>query len=109
MGKIALVSLLLWLTSSSLIAQKLPVTLQLAAENMQERVVRGEPVDADQLIRVSSTSKRLLGIIASRTGKRKPAAGPTLAEYLAARAQTADAQPDEAADAADEPETADGL
>jgi hypothetical protein len=84
------------------------VTLQLAAENMQERVVRGEPVDADQLIRVSSTSKRLLGIIASHTGKRKPAAGPTLAEYLAARAQTADAQPDEAADAADEPETADG-
>jgi hypothetical protein len=61
------------------------VALQLQAERMQEAIVRGEPVDADQLIRVSSTSKRLLGIIADKTGKRKPAAGPTLAEYLAAK------------------------
>jgi hypothetical protein len=61
------------------------VALQLQAERMQAAIVRGETVDADQLIRVSSTSKRLLGIIASRTGKRKPAAGPTLAEYLAAK------------------------
>jgi hypothetical protein len=48
------------------------VALQLQAELMQAAIVRGEPVDADQLIRVSSTSKRLLGIIASRSGKRNP-------------------------------------
>jgi hypothetical protein len=56
--------------------------LQLQAEKMQEAFVQGQPVDADQLIRVSSTSKGLLGIIAGKTGKRKPAAGPTLQAYL---------------------------
>ena len=59
--------------------------LQLQAEKMQEAIVQGHPVDADQLIRVSSTSKRLLGIIAGKTGKRKPAAGPTLQDYLASK------------------------
>lgn len=79
---------------TSLVRQ--PVALQLQAERMQEAIVRGEPVDADQLIRVSSTSKRLLGIIASRTGKRKPAAGPTLQEYLAKRVQAAADAPEPA-------------
>jgi hypothetical protein len=50
------------------------VALQLQAERMQEQIVEGEPIDPDQLIRVSSTSKRLLGIIASRAGQRKPPA-----------------------------------
>ena len=61
------------------------VALQLQAERLQEMIVRGEAVDSDSLIRVSSTSKRLLSIIAAKTGKRKPAAGPTIADYLAAR------------------------
>jgi hypothetical protein len=67
--------------------------LQLQAEKMQEQIVKGEPVDAEQLIRVSSTSKRLLGIIAAKTGKRKPAPGPTLAEYLAAKQAEKGANP----------------
>jgi hypothetical protein len=36
-----------------------------------EQIVNGEPIDPDQLIRVSSTSKRLLGIIASRAVHRE--------------------------------------
>jgi hypothetical protein len=51
-----------------------------------EMIVRGEAVDSDALIRVSSTSKRLLSIIAAKTGKRKPAKGPTIGDYLARKA-----------------------
>jgi hypothetical protein len=75
------------------------VALQLQAERMQEMIVGGENVDADQLIRISSTSKRLLGIIASRTGKRKQPASLTLAEYLAAeQAEKPAAEPEAAED-----------
>jgi hypothetical protein len=62
------------------------VALQLQAERMQEAIVRGETVDADQLIRVSSTSKRLLEIIAKKTGKREPTKGQTLMDYLTRKA-----------------------
>ena len=58
------------------------VGLQLQAERMQGAIVRGEDVDSDALIRVSSTSKRLLAVIASKTGKRKPVR-QTLQDYLA--------------------------
>jgi hypothetical protein len=61
------------------------VALQLQAERMQAPIVRGELVDSDALIMVSRTSKRLRSIIASKTGKRKPATSPTLADYLAAK------------------------
>lgn len=61
------------------------VGLQLQAELMQAAIVRGEPVDSDALIRVSGTSKRLLAVIATKAGKRKPEK-PTLADHLAKRA-----------------------
>jgi hypothetical protein len=61
------------------------VTLTLRAEQMQGAVVRGEMVDSDQLIRLSSTSKRILSDIAAKAAKRKPAT-PTLADHLAKRA-----------------------
>ena len=59
------------------------VALQLEGEKLQERIVRGEDIDADQLIRISSTSKRLLSIIASKAGKRNPAAGPSVEDLFA--------------------------
>jgi len=62
------------------------VGLQLQAERMQGAIVRGEPVDSDALIRVSSTSKRLLAVIAAKAGKRKPTDKPNLKDYLAAKA-----------------------
>jgi hypothetical protein len=64
------------------------VALQLQAERMQEMIVRGgdnDVVDADQLIRISSTSKRLLSVIAAKSGQRQPVpTGPTLDELFAA-------------------------
>jgi hypothetical protein len=60
------------------------VALQMQAEAMQEAIVAGEKVDADLLIRVSSTSKRLLSIIAGKTGKRdEPAGGPSVEDLFA--------------------------
>jgi hypothetical protein len=58
--------------------------LQLQAERMQGAIVRGEVVDSDALIRISSTSKRLLGIIAGKAGKRtEPQGQDLLRDYLA--------------------------
>lgn len=59
--------------------------LTLRAEQLQAAIVRGEPVNNDELIRLSSTAKRLLEAIRAKAAKRKPAA-PTLQEHLAKRA-----------------------
>ena len=74
--------------------------LQLQAERMQGAIVRGEAVDSDALIRISSTSKRLLGIIAGKAGKRPEVQGPTLQEYLATKYANDDEADDTAADEA---------
>jgi hypothetical protein len=67
--------------------------LQLRAEQMQADIVNGKPVDSDALIRVSSTSKRILESIGARATKRKPAT-PTLQDHLRQRAaERADAGP----------------
>jgi hypothetical protein len=58
------------------------VGLQLLAERLQGQIVRGDVVDSDQLIRISSTSKRLLSIIASKTGQRQAASGPSLEDIF---------------------------
>jgi hypothetical protein len=69
------------------------VALQMQAEAMQQQILQGERVDADQLIRISSTSKRLLQIIAAKTGKRDPApAIPSLDELFAVDADEAGAE-----------------
>jgi len=62
--------------------------LTLRAEQLQGAIVRGEPISNDELVRISSTAKRLLETIRAKADKRKPA-GPTLQEYLAQRAQKA--------------------
>jgi hypothetical protein len=45
------------------------VALQMQAEAMQQQILQGESVDPDQLIRLSGTSKRLLGIIRGDRGQ----------------------------------------
>ena len=65
---------------------KQAATLTLRAEQMQSAVVRGEMVDSDQLIRLSSTSKRILTSLAEKSSKRKPPT-PTLADHIAKRRQ----------------------
>jgi hypothetical protein len=57
--------------------------LAVQAEAMQADIVNGKIVDSDDLIRLSSEVRRILDAIAEKAGKRKPAAVPTLADYLA--------------------------
>ncbi|MGO9701242.1 MAG: hypothetical protein ACLPX7_18480 [Xanthobacteraceae bacterium] len=66
-----------------LLRQAAALTLQ--AEQLQAAVVRGETVNADELVRVSSESRRVLAAMrqSKRAVQRKPAV-ETLSEYLAA-------------------------
>jgi hypothetical protein len=57
----------------------------LRAEQLQAAIVRGEDVDDDQLIRISSTSKRILEAISAKATKRKAPASGDLQSYLAGR------------------------
>jgi hypothetical protein len=61
--------------------------LQMEAERLQEAIARGEVVDPDQMIRISGTSKRLLQIIASRTGKREAPASASIDDLFAVEAE----------------------
>jgi hypothetical protein len=56
-------------------------TVKLRIEHLAELMKAGEDVDTDQLVRLASTVKRLLGAISAKA-KSKPA-GPTLQQYLA--------------------------
>lgn len=58
------------------------VGLQILSEIMQEKIVAGEMVDPDQAIRIAGTSRRLLQIVAGRTGKRDQPIGPSLADIF---------------------------
>jgi hypothetical protein len=56
--------------------------LVVRGEQMQAALIRGEPVNNDELVRISSTAKRLLETIRAKADKRKPAR-PTFSEYIA--------------------------
>lgn len=62
---------------------KTAASLSLSNELMQARIVNGEPVDADNLIRLSSEVRRILDALTEKAGKRKPA-GPTLSQIILA-------------------------
>lgn len=68
---------------------------------MQAALIRGEPVNNDELVRISSTAKRLLETICAKADKRKPA-GPDLQSYLRSRYGV---EPAEAVADVDEPES----
>ena len=57
--------------------------MMLRAEQLQAEIVRGEAVDADTLIRLSSEARRILATVRKRA---RPPATPTPTEYLTRRA-----------------------
>ena len=87
------------LTEADLGLIKQSVALQLQAERMQEDIVNGKPIDPDQLIRVSSTSKRMLETITARVEANKP---PPLTPLQVWQAERAARAADIDADATDE-------
>lgn len=73
-------------TETTLIRQAAATSLQ--SEALQAQLARGEPVDTDMIIRLSSEARRILAPITARAGRRaKATAGPSaLDEYLAREA-----------------------
>jgi hypothetical protein len=66
----------------ALIRQAAAMTLQ--AELLQAALARGEPVNADDTIRLSSEARRILASITARAARRKAPGEPTpLERYLA--------------------------
>lgn len=76
----------------SLIAQAAGLTLR--AEQLQAAIVRGQDVSNDELVRISSTGKRLLEAIRAKADKRKSTGPTALQQYLAERAASAAGAPE---------------
>jgi hypothetical protein len=72
------------LTETQMAMVKTAASLAIQAELMQARIVNGEMVDSDDLIRLSSEARRILDAIGAKASKRKPST-LTLTEYLANR------------------------
>lgn len=78
---------------------KQAAALAIQGEMMQAAIINGEPVNSDDLIRLSSEVRRLLDAIAEKSGKRKPAAVLNINDHAAKRAaERANPQPTEEAD-----------
>ena len=60
--------------------------LTFKAESLQSDLVNGNPVDGDQLIRLTGTAKRILTAIGEKASKRGRPSGPSLSDYLARKA-----------------------
>ena len=59
------------------------------AERIQHDVIAGAQIDADELVRVSSEQRRVLGLLRARAAKTKPSGATALQEYLASRSAQA--------------------
>jgi hypothetical protein len=75
-------------------AEKLTVrsaaALAVHAEELQARIVRGEPVDPDDVIRSANASARLLASL-KRSRQRRAPPSPSLHAYLAERGKAPEA------------------
>jgi hypothetical protein len=60
--------------------------LTFKAETLQSDLVNGNPVDGDQLIRLTGTAKRILSAIGEKARNRKEPV-PTLADHFRKRAE----------------------
>ena len=69
------------------------VALQMRSETMQAAIVRGEAVDADQLIRITGTARRILGTMSTKA-KANATQVSDLDRYLAEHYATDDAEPE---------------
>lgn len=67
-------------------AVRLAAGLTVLSEDMAARIVRGETVDQEQVVRIGNSVSRALATLRRQRAKRAPAAGPDLATYLAERA-----------------------
>jgi hypothetical protein len=76
---------------------KQAANLVLAAERLQADIAKGEPVDADALVRVSSEARRAVSAIRSKAAKNKPHQDPLTAHIAAKYGKPTDNDVDETA------------
>jgi hypothetical protein len=72
------------LSQTEMAMVKQAAALAIKGEMMQAAIINGEPVDSDNLIRISSEVRRILDSL--KSGKREPAAVPTIHDHAARRA-----------------------
>jgi len=82
------------LTQSERAMVKQAAALAIKGEMMQAAIINGEPVDSDELIRLSSEVRRILDAL--KSGKRKPTAAPMGLHDIVARRAAERANPEEA-------------
>jgi hypothetical protein len=56
--------------------------IQIRIEQLQARIVRGDDVSADEVIRLSSEHRRLLSLLRGKADTNKPAASAAIDQYL---------------------------
>ncbi|SHF60540.1 hypothetical protein SAMN02745157_2524 [Kaistia soli DSM 19436] len=71
----------------ALVRQAAAVTVE--AEKMQAAIVRGDPVDTEQLVRVTNTLARLMNLLKTKAKAAKAGQRTELSEYLRNRAAIA--------------------
>jgi hypothetical protein len=72
------------LTQSERAMVKAAASLSIRSEMLQADLVNGTAVNPDDIIRISSEVRRILDAIGEKAGKRKPAAVPSIHDYVAA-------------------------
>ena len=70
------------LTETELAMVRQAAALAIQGEQLQARIINGEVVNTDDLIRVGSEARRLVAALVEKAGKRKPT-GPTLSQLMA--------------------------
>ncbi len=84
------------LSQTEMAMVKQAAALAIKGEMMQAAIINGEPVDSDELIRLSSEVRRILDAIGERAGTRKPAPGDdALRRFLASQHASATTEGDE--------------
>lgn len=64
---------------------KQAAALQVQSEKLQARIVNGDDVPSDDVIRVSSECRRILDALNAKTGTRGPKPGASLDDHIARR------------------------
>jgi hypothetical protein len=64
----------------AMVRQAAAVTVE--SERMQAAIVRGDDIDAEQLVRISNTLARLMNVLKARAKQAKAGKPTDLSEYL---------------------------
>lgn len=76
-----------FLSASEVLQVRAAASLQLHVEDLTARLIRGEPVDSEELTRAGNSAIRALAAIKRKKEARRASKGAGVSAYLAARAE----------------------